>query len=203
LNGPRTSHSRPNIGCPPCRRIIGFEQLVDRAKLGWRIERDYQELNQEVGLGLMGEWVARFTPPHNALRRRLWVPDRRKGEFFPSGVRNQGRPAAVVVPVGRRSQDAATTPRAAHSHSIATLRRRLIVALFERLPLVPVLRHGPGGRDAAHSENLKRNLTKSTLDGGRCHRRQQDKASLLALLSLLCCIEDRSYAPEWSVAPKG
>ncbi|MEH2471212.1 SRSO17 transposase [Nitrobacteraceae bacterium AZCC 2161] len=30
---------------------IAFSQLVDIAKLRWRIERDYQELKQEVGLG--------------------------------------------------------------------------------------------------------------------------------------------------------
>ena len=30
---------------------IGFNRLVDLAKLRWRIERDYQELKQEVGLG--------------------------------------------------------------------------------------------------------------------------------------------------------
>jgi len=30
---------------------IVFHQLVDIAKLRWRIERDYQELKQEVGLG--------------------------------------------------------------------------------------------------------------------------------------------------------
>lgn len=30
---------------------IGFRQLVDLAKLRWRIERDYRELKQEVGLG--------------------------------------------------------------------------------------------------------------------------------------------------------
>jgi SRSO17 transposase len=30
---------------------INFRRLVDRAKLRWRIERDYQELKQEVGLG--------------------------------------------------------------------------------------------------------------------------------------------------------
>jgi SRSO17 transposase len=30
---------------------ISFEQFVDLAKLRWRIERDYQELKQEVGLG--------------------------------------------------------------------------------------------------------------------------------------------------------
>ena len=30
---------------------IGFARLVDLAKLRWRIERDYQELKQEIGLG--------------------------------------------------------------------------------------------------------------------------------------------------------
>jgi SRSO17 transposase len=30
---------------------ISFDRLVDLAKLRWRIERDYQELKQEVGLG--------------------------------------------------------------------------------------------------------------------------------------------------------
>jgi SRSO17 transposase len=30
---------------------IGFQELVDLAKLRWRVERDYQELKQEVGLG--------------------------------------------------------------------------------------------------------------------------------------------------------
>jgi len=32
-------------------RCIAFDRLVDLAKLRWRIERDYQELKQEVGLG--------------------------------------------------------------------------------------------------------------------------------------------------------
>ena len=30
---------------------VTFDRLVDLAKLRWRIERDYQELKQEVGLG--------------------------------------------------------------------------------------------------------------------------------------------------------
>jgi len=34
-----------------CAKNIAFDQLVDTAKLRWRIERDYQELKQEVGLG--------------------------------------------------------------------------------------------------------------------------------------------------------
>jgi len=29
---------------------VSFQRLVDLAKLRWRIERDYQELTQEVGL---------------------------------------------------------------------------------------------------------------------------------------------------------
>ena len=33
------------------RKDISFRGLVDIAKLRWRIERDYQELKQEVGLG--------------------------------------------------------------------------------------------------------------------------------------------------------
>src|SRR5262245_14151582 len=34
-----------------CPKDITFDRLVDLAKLRWRIERDYQELKQEVGLG--------------------------------------------------------------------------------------------------------------------------------------------------------
>jgi SRSO17 transposase len=30
---------------------IAFDRLVDLTKLRWRIERDYQELKQELGLG--------------------------------------------------------------------------------------------------------------------------------------------------------
>jgi hypothetical protein len=30
---------------------IGFDKLVDMTKLRWRIERDYRELKQELGLG--------------------------------------------------------------------------------------------------------------------------------------------------------
>ena len=33
------------------REDVAFDQLVDIAKLRWRIERDYQELKQELGFG--------------------------------------------------------------------------------------------------------------------------------------------------------
>ena len=50
MNGLPTNRSRPNTGCPPChpqRRGA----LVNLTKLRWRIERDYQNLKQELGLG--------------------------------------------------------------------------------------------------------------------------------------------------------
>src|SRR5271165_2184765 len=41
------------LGYPtqPLTKNIRFRKLVDITKLRWRIERDYQELKQEVGLG--------------------------------------------------------------------------------------------------------------------------------------------------------
>ena len=49
---------------------VAFCQLVDIAKLRWRIERDYQELKQEVGLGhFQGRgWQASTITPPFALR---------------------------------------------------------------------------------------------------------------------------------------
>jgi len=41
--------SRPSTGSRLLPSSIAFRDLVDAAKLRWRIERDYQELKQEVG----------------------------------------------------------------------------------------------------------------------------------------------------------
>jgi DDE superfamily endonuclease len=53
---------------------IAFERLVDFAKLRWRIERDYQELKQEL---------ARLPPPCHPLYCRLRLFDRRTRRHSP------------------------------------------------------------------------------------------------------------------------
>ena len=40
-----------NTGSPPSPESTSFRRLVDIAKMRWRIERDYQDLKQEIGLG--------------------------------------------------------------------------------------------------------------------------------------------------------
>ena len=106
---------------------IPFNRLVDLAKLRWRIERDYQELKQEIGLGhfegrgwrgfrhhatlciaaygfLISE---RETIPPSELRAaRLFQTPR-----FPKGHRSRGSPAAHRATHPQLHRDHATTPR--------------------------------------------------------------------------------------------
>jgi len=78
---------------------IPFDKLVDAIKLRWRIERDYQELKQEVGLGRRSR-VARLPPPRHAVHRRLWVPDRRKADDSPlRAPRSQALPNICRFPL--------------------------------------------------------------------------------------------------------
>jgi hypothetical protein len=63
---------------------ISFRQLVDYAKLRWRIEHDYKELKQEVGLGDFEGRGWRGLHHHATLSiAGLWIPDFREGNFFP------------------------------------------------------------------------------------------------------------------------
>ena len=95
---------------------IGFEALVDRAKLRWRIERDYQELKQELGLGHYEGRGWRGLHHHITLCIAAYgflIAER--AIFPPSGPRKHSRSEAVSVSAGRRSEGAAAASRAAYS----------------------------------------------------------------------------------------
>jgi hypothetical protein len=64
---------------------IGFERMVELAKLRWRIERDYQDLKQDLGLGHY-EGRGWLPPSCQLVHRGLWLPDRRTGENSPLGI---------------------------------------------------------------------------------------------------------------------
>jgi hypothetical protein len=123
---------------------ITFERLVDLAKLRWRIERDYQELKQEFGLGHYEGRGWRGFHHHATLCIAAYgflISER--GTIPPSGPRAA---ADLVPPRGSRSlnfppvTDPEAPPIRPERHipnSIATLRRRLTVALARHLSRCP------------------------------------------------------------------
>jgi SRSO17 transposase len=122
---------------------ISFEALVDRAKLRWRIERDYQELKQEVGLGHYEGRGWRGLHHHITLCIAAYgflIAER--AIFPPSGPRNQGRPAAAIVPAGYRPGGAAIAYRAACSELHCHTPTADYCRSGRASPAVPLLRHG-------------------------------------------------------------
>jgi SRSO17 transposase len=103
---------------------ISFRRLVDIAKMRWRIERDYQELKQEIGLGhyegrgwpgfhhhgtlciaIYGFLISeRETIPPSAPRsaRRLTQP------ALPRGYRPRGAPDPAATPRSKLDRDNAS-----------------------------------------------------------------------------------------------
>ena len=63
---------------------LSFPELVRLAKLRWRIERDYQELKDELGLDHFGGRGWRGFPHHwRVMHRGVCLPRRRAREAFP------------------------------------------------------------------------------------------------------------------------
>jgi SRSO17 transposase len=103
---------------------IAFRQLVDTAKLRWRIERDYQELKQEVGLGHFEGRGWRGFHHHATLCIAAYGFLVSERETIPPS-----RPRASEDPPLRTERHV--------PNSIATMRRRLIVALVKSLSRCP------------------------------------------------------------------
>src|SRR5438270_13019676 len=128
---------------------IAFNRLVDLAKLRWRIERDYQELKQELGFWrLRRAWVARLPPPRHTLYRRLRLPDRRTRR--PSPLRTASHPALLGICPSRRLP----TPRRRRSAPNGTCRTRL-------QPYADVL-SSPSPRRYRHALTVTRQSEKPT-----------------------------------------
>jgi SRSO17 transposase len=87
---------------------IAFDKLVDIAKLRWRIERDYQELKQELGLGHYEGRGWRGFHHHATLCIAAYgflISERET--IPPSGPRSAAPFAQIVIPKGYRARGAA------------------------------------------------------------------------------------------------
>jgi hypothetical protein len=100
----------------------GFERLVDLTKLRWRIERDYQELKQEFGLGQYEGRGWRGLHHHMTLCVAVYgflIAER--AAFPPSGSDGDARSQTPFVPSDHQSEHAAsanrTTPRAVYTNN--------------------------------------------------------------------------------------
>src|SRR5262249_12380842 len=105
---------------------ISLRCLVDYAKLRWRIEHDYQELKQEVGLGDFEGRGWRGFHHHATLSIAVYGFLISEGGFSP--LKTSCRNARPIDP-----EAAPLRPERHVPNSIATMRRRLIVALASRL----------------------------------------------------------------------
>ena len=117
---------------------IAFDRMLDLAKLRWRIERDYQELKQELGLGhYEGRGLRGFH--HHAtlciaaygflISERETIPPQEPAP--PRSARNLPFPKVI---------DPEAPPIRTERHvanSIATTRRRLSVAIVRALDRCP------------------------------------------------------------------
>ena len=95
---------------------ISFRGLVDIAKMRWRIERDYQDLKQEIGLGHYEGRGWRGFHHHGTLCIAAYgflISERET--IPPSGPRSAGMFAKPAIPGGYRPRGAADPAPTARS----------------------------------------------------------------------------------------
>jgi SRSO17 transposase len=95
---------------------IAFKRLVDLAKLRWRIERDYQELKQELGLGHFEGRSWRGFHHHATLCIAAYGFLISEREMIPpSAPRAAARLTRLALPADYRPRGAAAANRASHA----------------------------------------------------------------------------------------
>ena len=93
---------------------VALEELVHLAKHRWIIERDYQELKQELGLGsLRRARLAGFSSSRHPLYRGLWIPGGRTESFFPLSTPRQSWITSAPAAAGLPARGAPRSARAA------------------------------------------------------------------------------------------
>src|SRR5215467_4967649 len=91
---------------------VSFQRLVDVAKLRWRIERDYQELKQEVGLGdYEGRGWRGFHHHASLCIAAYGFLTAERGAFSPSAAAAASWLPRSAVPEGYRPRGAANPAR--------------------------------------------------------------------------------------------
>ena len=120
---------------------IAFSRMVYFAKLRWRIERDYQDLKQEVGLGHFEGRGWRGFHHHATLCIAAYgflISERET--IPPSGTRSAWRFTEPAVPAVTNPEAPPLRPERHIPNSIATMRARLVNAIARSLPRCPCCR---------------------------------------------------------------
>ena len=118
----------------------------------WRIERDYQDLKQEVGLGhFEGRGWRGFHHHATMCIAAYGFLISERGAFPPSKRSLPTSPGNLPFPRVTDPEAPPLRPERHVANSIATLRRRLIVGIARTLATLPLL------CDATRDQNWRRN----------------------------------------------
>jgi SRSO17 transposase len=128
---------------------ISMRDLVDLAKLRWRIERDYQELKQEVGLGHFEGRRWRGFHHHATMCIAAYgflISERET--IPPSGPRCAARFQTPALPQGDRPRRSALAARTAHCKLDRDHAHTLDPCARKNASEMPLLRHPETARPA-------------------------------------------------------